>query len=166
MKLILSSLLMLSMLSGCMQSQANDSSSERSSTFETYSSIYWSDGDSGRLDKLKFRLANIDAPETGSMKQRGGAKCEFERELGYEAKAYIVQFTKNRTIRIVRDYGEDRYGRLVVDIEADGLSVAKAGVTAGHLRDWPHIKGRAQSPKPNWCGREKNSEDDSRDAEE
>lgn len=48
-----------------------------------YSSIYWSDGDSGRLGKLKFRLANIDAPETGSLKQRGGAKWGL---LGISAK--------------------------------------------------------------------------------
>ena len=149
MKLILSSIIMLSILSGCTQSQVNEPTSETSSISETYSSIYWSDGDSGRLGKLKFRLANIDAPETGSMKQRGGAKCEYERELGFEAKAYIVGFTKNKTISIVRDYGEDRYGRLVVDLEADGSDVAKQGVDAGHLKDWPHIKGRAQSPKPN-----------------
>ena len=142
----------LSMALGCTQSQANEAGSKTSSTSEIYSSIYWSDGDSGRLGQLKFRLANIDAPETGSMKQRGGAKCEYERELGYEAKAYIVGFTKDKAIRIVRDYGEDRYGRLVVDLEADGSDVAKAGVVAGHLRDWLHIKGRAQSPKPDWCG--------------
>lgn len=156
MKLILPGILMLSMLSGCVQSWANEAPSKTSSTSESYSSIYWSDGDSGRLGKLKFRLANIDAPETGSMKQRGGAKCEYERELGYEAKAYIVGFTKDKTFSIVRDYGEDRYGRLVVDLEADGFDVAKAGVSAGHLRDWPHIKGRAQSPKPNWCAEDRN----------
>jgi len=105
------------MLSGCGQSLASDGASEPVALPESYSSIYWSDGDSGRLGKLKFRLANVDAPETGSMKQRGGAKCESERELGYEAKAYIVEFTKDKTISIVRDYGEDRYGRLVVDLE-------------------------------------------------
>ena len=147
---------MLSLLSGCSQSLANEPSSETSSISETYNSIYWSDGDSGRLGKLKFRLANIDAPETGSMKQRGGAKCEYERELGYDAKAYIVGFTKYKAIRIVRDYGEDRYGRLVVDLEADGSDVAKAGVNAGHLRDWLHIKGRAQYPKPDWCAADPN----------
>jgi len=156
MKLILPSILMLSMLSGCVQSWANEAPSETSSTSESYSSIYWSDGDSGRLGKLKFRLANIDAPETGSMKQRGGAKCEYERELGYEAKAYIVAFTKDKTISIARVYGEDRYGRLVVDLKADGLDVAKAGVSAGQLRDWPHVKGRAQSPKPEWCAEDRN----------
>ena len=151
MKSILTSVLMLSMLLGCTQSRANDASSETSSTSKTYTTIYWSDGDSGRLGKLKFRLANIDAPETGSMKQRGGAKCESERELGYEAKAFIVGFTKDKMIRIARDYGEDRYGRLVVDLKADGADVAKAGVDAGHLRDWIHKKGRALSPKPDWC---------------
>ena len=156
MKLILSSIFMLSMVSGCAQSLANDSSPEAVDLSKSYSSIYWSDGDSGRLGKLKFRLANIDAPETGSMKQRGGAKCEYERELGYDAKAYIVGFTKDKTISIVCDYGEDRYGRLVVDLEANGFDVAKAGVSAGHLRDWPHIRGRAQSPKPNWCAADQN----------
>ena len=145
MKSILSSILMLSMVEGCAQNRANEAPSE------TYSSIYWSDGDSGRLGQLKFRLANIDAPETGSMKQRGGAKCESESAIGYDAKAFIVEFTKDKTIRIVRDYGEDRYGRLVVDLEANGADVGKAGVDAGHLRDWLHIKGRAQSPKPDWC---------------
>jgi endonuclease YncB( thermonuclease family) len=154
MKSILTSFLMLSMLSmplGCTQSEAHETSSETSSISKAYSSIYWSDADSGRLGKLKFRLANVDGPETGSLKQRGGAKCEYERELGYEAKAFIVEFTKDKTIKIVRDYGEDRYGRLVVDLEANGADVARAGVDAGHLKDWLHIKGRAQYPKPDWC---------------
>ena len=151
MKYLCALTLSVAMLMGCTQSRASDASSEKLSTSETYSSIYWSDGDSGRLGQRKFRLANIDAPETGSLKQRGGAKCEFERELGYEAKAYMIGFTKEKTMRIVRDYGEDRYGCLVIDLEADGSDVGNAGVEAGHLRDWLHIKGRAQSPKPDWC---------------
>jgi len=115
------------------------------------SKIYWSDGDSGRLDGMKFRLANIDAPETGSLKQRGGAKCEAEREIGFEAKEFIVEFTRGKQIKVTRDYGEDRYDRLVVDLSADGVDVAQAAVAAGHLRAWPHKKGRAQAPKPDWC---------------
>jgi len=156
MKLLLSLALVGSTFFGCAQSRANDALSDKVTSPKIYSSIYWSDGDSGRLGGLKFRLANIDAPETGSMKQRGGAKCEYERELGYEAKAFIVSFTKDKTITIVRDYGEDRYGRLVVDLEADGLNVAKAGVDSGHLKDWLHIKGRARSPKPDWCAEDQN----------
>ena len=138
MKSILFSIALGFMGVGCAPSNAQDAVPSVYDKADVYSSIYWSDADSGRLGKLKFRLANVDAPETGSMKQRGGAKCEFERELGYASKAYIVGFTKDKAIRIVRDYGEDRYGRLVVDLEADGADVAKAGVAAGHLRDWLH----------------------------
>lgn len=115
------------------------------------SKIYWSDADSGRLEGVKFRIANKDAPETGSLKQRGGAKCEAERALGYDAKAYMVGFTKGKEIKIERDYGEDRYGRLVLDLTADGIDVGEAGERAGHLRPWPHKNGRAQAPKPDWC---------------
>lgn len=116
-----------------------------------YSTIYWSDGDSGKLGDLKFRLANIDAPETGSLKQRGGAKCEAERELGYEAKAYMVWLSNGKQIEIIRNYDKDKYGRLVVDLTANGIDIATAAVEAGHLKPWPHKKGRALSPKPNWC---------------
>lgn len=130
---------------------ADDSAQTPEIEKQVYSSIYWSDADSGRLGELKFRIANKDAPETGSLKQRGGAKCEAERALGYEAKAYMVGFTKGKEIRIARDYGEDRYGRLVVDLTADGQDVGDAGEAAGHLRDWPHKKGRALAPKPDWC---------------
>jgi len=132
MKSILFSIALGFMGVGCAPSNAQDALPSVYDKAAIYSSIYWSDADSGRLGKLKFRLANVDAPETGSMKQRAG-------------------FTKGKAIRIVRDYGEDRYGRLVVDLEANGSDVAKAGVEAGHLRDWLHIKGRAQSPKPDWC---------------
>jgi len=118
---------------------------------KTYTSIYWSDADSGRLGELKFRIANKDAPETGSLKQRGGAKCEAERALGYDAKAYMAGFTKGKEIRIARNYGKDRYGRHVVDLTADGVDVGVAGEEAGHLRDWPHKNGRALTSKPDWC---------------
>lgn len=132
---------------------AKEATQDQTKTTQTYTSIYWSDGDSGRLGNLKFRLANIDAPETGSLKQRGGAKCEAEREIGYEAKAFLVTFTKDKTLQITQVYGEDRYGRLVIDLTANGADVAAAGVEAGHLRSWPHKKGRAQSPKPDWCAK-------------
>jgi len=118
---------------------------------QVYNTIYWSDGDSGRLDGLKFRLANIDAPETGRLGQRSGAKCELEIERGFEAKAYIVDFTRDAELEIINEYGQDRYGRLVIDLAADGKDVAQAGVKAGVLGDWPHKNGRALQKKPNWC---------------
>ena len=133
--------------------QADDTKADETQPIVSYASIYWSDGDSGKVGDIKFRLANIDAPETGSMKQRGGAKCEAEREIGFKAKEFIVEFTRGKEIKIIRDYGEDRYNRLVVDLTADGVDVAKTAIAAGHLRAWPHKKGRAQAPKPDWCAR-------------
>ena len=151
MKYSLFALAAIAALTSACHAGANEPEGLSAPKAQSFESIYWSDGDSGRLGSLKFRLANIDAPETGSLKQRGGAKCEAERALGYEAKAYMVGFTKGKEMRITRDYGEDRYGRLVVDLTADGVDVGDAGEEAGHLRGWPHKKGRALAPKPDWC---------------
>lgn len=120
-------------------------------TSDTAAYVYWSDGDSGRIGHYEFRLANVDAPETGGVGSRSGAKCEAERELGYEAKAFMVELTKAKAVVVSRSYGEDRYGRNVVDLSVDGVDVATKGLSAGHLRPWPHKKGKAQSRKPNWC---------------
>ena len=97
-------------------------------------SIYWSDGDSGRLGDIEFRLANVDAPETGGVGSVAGTKCEAERELGFEAKAFMVELTRGREITVARDCGRDRYDRSVVDLEVDGTDVSERGVGAGHLR--------------------------------
>lgn len=113
-------------------------------------SVYWSDGDSGRLsDGTRFRLHGVDAPETGGVGGRGGAECEAERAIGYEAKAAAVALTGRDGVRVARDYGIDRYGRLVVDLEVNGRDVGAALVEAGALQDWDYDGGK---PKPDWCG--------------
>ena len=111
--------------------------------------VYWSDGDSGRLpDGTKFRLHGVDAPETGSLKQRGGAKCESERDKGYIAKQNAVELTRGKEVLITRDYGRDRYGRLVVDLEIEGFDVAVSLIASGSHKSWDY-DGR--QPKPDWC---------------
>ena len=116
--------------------------------FET-SSVYWSDGDSGRLaDGTKFRLHGVDAPETGSTDWYSGAKCERERELGYVAKARVRDLTRDRVLTISHDYGPDRYGRLVVDLSLDGQDLAAQLVAGGTHKSWDYDGGDA---KPNWC---------------
>lgn len=112
--------------------------------------VYWSDGDSGRLsDGTKFRLHGIDAPETGSMKQRGGAKCEAERELGYDAKAVAVELTRGREVTVRKIVGRDRYGRNVVTLAMDGDDLGSLLVAGGTHRAWDYDGGDA---KPDWCG--------------
>lgn len=111
--------------------------------------VYWSDGDSGRLsDGTKFRLHGIDAPETGSMKQRGGAKCESERALGYDAKAVAVELTRGREVTVSQIMGRDRYGRNVVSLTMGGEDVAGLLVDAGTHQRWDYDGGAA---KPDWC---------------
>ncbi len=119
---------------------------------EPVNDIYWSDGDSGRYDGNKFRLANIDAPETGGVGSRGGAKCEAERDLGYEAKAFMVEATRTGQLEVIWSGETDRYDRRVVSITVNGQSVSEMGVNAGHLKPWPHLNGRALADKPRWCG--------------
>ena len=114
-------------------------------------SIYWSDGDSGRIDGMKFRLANVDAPETGGVGARGGAKCEAERVLGFEAKAFMVELTKDVELVITSNSGPDRYERDVITLSANGRDVGDAAKDAGHLGAWPHKVRRALSNKPDWC---------------
>ena len=115
------------------------------------SPIYWSDGDSGRIDGVKFRLANVDAPETGGVGARGGAKCEYERELGFDAKAFMVELTRDAELVITSNSGPDRYDREVITLSANGQDVGDAGKAAGHLGDWPHRGRRALTKKPDWC---------------
>ena len=115
------------------------------------SPIYWSDGDSGRIEGGKFRLANVDAPETGGVGARGGAKCEYERELGFDAKAFMVELTRDAELVITSNSGPDRYDREVITLSANGQDVGDAGKAAGHLGDWPHRGRRALTKKPDWC---------------
>lgn len=104
---------------------------------------------------MKFRLADVDAPETGGVGARGGAKCEAERALGYEAKAYIVELTRDAELVITSSSGADRYDREVITLSANGQDVGEAGIAAGHLGAWPHKGRRALAPKPDWCSAER-----------
>ena len=121
------------------------------SAADTVKSLYWSDGDSGRADGVAFRLADVDAPETGGVGSRGGAKCERERELGYEAKAFIVSVTKGKTLSINFNGEVDDFGRRVATVAADGKDVGLLAIAAGHLRPYVFDEKRATMSKPKWC---------------
>lgn len=128
---------------------ARFASESASASTELGGTVYWSDGDSGRLsDGTKFRLHGVDAPETGSMKQRGGANCEAERELGYEAKAAATELTRGREVFVTKVMGRDRYGRNVVSLSLDGKDVADLLVNGGTHQQWDYDGGEA---KPDWC---------------
>lgn len=113
--------------------------------------IVWVDGDSGTIGGSEFRLANVDAPETGPVGASGGALCDEERQLGFAAKAFMTRLTEAGQSTAVRDSGRDRYGRRIVSITVDGSDIGESAIAAGHLQSWPHQAGKALRPKPNWC---------------
>ena len=120
-------------------------------------SIYWSDGDSGRItlesgEVLKFRRNDIDAAETGGVGAAiGGAKCEKERELGFKAKEWAVEYTRDVEIVITDDHGDDRHGRNIFDLSANKQDVGQSGIAAGVYGSWRHDGKKALGPRPNWC---------------
>lgn len=117
-------------------------------TAERASSIYWSDADSGRIDGEKFRIHNFDAPETGPVGARSGARCEAERAHGFEAKAAAIALTRHATLEVTGEYGRDTYGRRVIDLRVDGADYARAMQADGWLKLWNFDAGES---KPDWC---------------
>lgn len=114
--------------------------------------LHWDDADSGDLGTLKFRLKNVDAPETGGVDSAvGPALCEEERLLGLEAKQWIEKATSGKTVQILRRYNLSR-GRRVVDMTFGGVDITLEGLASGYLMRHPHDdKGNALADKPDWC---------------
>lgn len=141
---------LLAIVAGCADypSQAPAASAATAAT-EVALTVYWSDGDSGRLSNgTKFRLRGIDAPETGSMKQRGGAKCERERALGFEAREAALELTRGKEVTVSEVHGTDRYERTVLRLDLEGADLAALLVAGGTHRTWDY-DGREK--KPDWC---------------
>lgn len=121
-------------------------------------SIYWSDGDSGRItfsdgETLPFRVNDRDAPETGGVGAAiGGAKCEKERELGFNSKSWVVEYTRDADLEISSDHGTDRYDRQIIDLSVNGQDLGDSGILLGHYRSWRHDGKKQLEPRPDWCG--------------
>jgi len=119
-------------------------------------SIYWSDGDSGRITLLnqktiKFRLDDWDAPETGGVGAAvGGAKCEKERELGFETKAFMVTNTREN-VRFSHKNEYDRYERLLIRIYSDEEEITIKAHEIGLIKSWKHDGGKQLEKRPDWC---------------
>ncbi len=117
--------------------------------------IDWDDADSGDINGVRFRLSDVDAPETGGVGAAvGAALCERERERGLAARAWVEELTRDTSrLRITSAAGYDRMERprLLIELSVDGVDVGGAGIDAGHLAAWPHDGARALAAKPNWC---------------
>ena len=91
------------------------------------------DGDTIRLDGMRIRLLDIDAPELGA------PQCEEERLLALQARDRLAELLSSAPFRVVPD-GTDRYGRtlarLVLEEGAAGAILVREGL-AHWYGDWP-----------------------------
>ncbi|MCM2294158.1 thermonuclease family protein [Allorhizobium sp. BGMRC 0089] len=98
------------------------------------------DGDTFWLDKVKIRVADIDAPETEQ------AKCKSERDRGYAAKVRLRELLNAGAFSLAA-YGhenKDIYGRSVRLVMRNGQSLGAILVKEGLARPWTGHR------KP-WC---------------
>ena len=120
--------------------------------------VTWTDGDSGSIvlengDKVKFRLADTDAPESRSQRSRyGAARCEAERRLGLTAKLTVRALTDNGDVAMTSIRQVDRYGRWVVRLSVNGVDLAEEMQRRGLHGSWRHDeRNRSLERKPDWC---------------
>lgn len=102
------------------------------------------DGDTidDRALGIRYRLANIDAPETGD-----NAKCFRERERGELAKRTAIQLVRRaKTVTVRRTWRTDRHRRRVAFVLVDGRDLGQVLIELGLARPW---RGRRER----WCGR-------------
>lgn len=91
------------------------------------------DGDTLDLDidvgfsitvKQRVRLNGIDTPESRT-------KNKEEKVLGLKAKKIVEENVRGAKDIIVRTYKDDKYGRLLVDLIADGINVNQLLINEG-----------------------------------
>jgi len=89
----------------------------------------------------RYRLENIDTPETG-----GRARCTAERQLGDQATRQARAFITNaRSLDVRRTGRVDRYDRIIAFIQIDGRDLGEMMMIAeGLARPW---RGRREP----WC---------------
>jgi endonuclease YncB( thermonuclease family) len=101
------------------------------------------DGDTidDRAIGVRYRLANIDAPETGD-----NAKCYNERRRGELATGAAIRLVRAaRSVTVRRTWRTDRYGRRVAFVLVDGEDLGSALVQLGLAHPWRGSRER-------WCG--------------
>ncbi|WP_037067571.1 thermonuclease family protein [Allorhizobium undicola] len=98
------------------------------------------DGDTFWVNRMKIRMADIDAPETEQ------AKCKSERDRGFAAKMRLRDLLNAGSFELssfgTRD--EDKYGRKLRVVTRDGRSLGAMLVDEGLARPWTGQR------KP-WC---------------
>ncbi|RKQ68928.1 endonuclease YncB(thermonuclease family) [Litorimonas taeanensis] len=102
------------------------------------------DGDTFWAEGIKYRLVDIDTPETSADK-RHGYKCDAERRLGELATAEAEILLLNRKVWIKPSGSDDRYGRKLVKVRY------AYGQWYGEHMIKSRLAARWQGRKHAWC---------------
>jgi len=76
------------------------------------------------LVRRRLRVTGIDTPESRT-------KDLKEKEMGLKAKKLVADAVKSADVVIVKSYGEDKYGRVLVDLFCDKENIAEKLIAEG-----------------------------------
>lgn len=100
------------------------------------------DGDTLRAacpEPVRIRIADIDAPERDTCPGPAARATAALRRLATGPLTVTPLY-------------QDRYGRTVATVEAQGVDLGEAMLATGLANAWPHSKtGRALAPRPRGC---------------
>lgn len=94
------------------------------------------DGDTFWLDRVKYCVADIDAPEVSN------PRCNTEARLAEASTRRLAQFLNAVPFQL-ETRGKDRYGRTLAIVSRSGYSFGARLVREGLARDWGDRRG--------WC---------------
>jgi micrococcal nuclease len=90
------------------------------------------DGDTLRDGDERYRVENLDAPETGAR-----AQCPAERALGRAAASELERWVAGaRRVEAFPIGHRDRYGRVVARVEIDGADLGERLIALGLAKPW------------------------------
>lgn len=102
--------------------------------------VFVIDGDTIEARGQRYRIVNIDTPETGER-----AQCGAERRLGARATAHARALIQAAARVETEPVGRtDAYGRTIAYVRVDGRDLGEALIAEGLARPW---RGRRQP----WC---------------
>ena len=89
-------------------------------------------------DHLGVRVNGIDTPEMHG-------KCQWERDHALAAKAVTVAMIKNAKSIVLTHVEREKYGRLLANVEIDGVDLGAALINGGYAKEY---HGAART---GWC---------------
>lgn len=96
------------------------------------------DGDTFWHNRVKYRVADIDAPEVSN------PRCAAEERRGRAATYRLAALLSAGSFEI-EEQGLDRYGRTLVSLTRSGRSIGGQLVSEGFARRW--------GDRRDWCNR-------------